>query len=566
MEPETIIKQALKGKYKILEVIGEGGMATVYRAIQTNLNRQVALKVIHQNMVHDEEFINRFKREAQVCSSISHTNIVTVYDVGSVGTVHFMSMEYLEGMTLREIIKAKGPLTVDDTARFLSPIAYVLGIMHSKGIVHRDIKSSNIFITNNGRAVLMDFGVVLTEGHEPLSIKGSILGTPEYMSPEQAEGKLKVDGRSDIYSLGVVIFECLTGSLPFHSENYITILYNILNEPPPAITLINPKVPKWLSSIVLSCLQKDRSLRIQDGFILAKSLREKEKFKAIASKSDKENFIRKIYPKHLVNPHLLKIFKQDPSSSYTKETFLKLLIISTSIVIVFLIWLRFGSEHNRAGNKHEFNAQTESDSVIKQDKKSSDTTLVSVTVLQNNIADSGKKGIKKGTNINSSTESDTDINTTIQKYIESGDRIKKEGLFKEAITKYKLALNLDSKNRSLKQKINETINSWRESVISLGEAYVHESKYDSAIYIFATFKNFDKNDKIINNIIKKTISEKTEFEKSQTLNNNVANIKERLHQLGINLIKVESRTIGNYYISENEVTQKLWVSLSLIHI
>jgi serine/threonine protein kinase len=561
MEPETIIKQALKGKYKILEVIGKGGMATVYRAIQSNLNRQVAIKVIHQNMVHDEEFIKRFKREAQVCSSINHTNIVTVYDVGSIGTVHFMSMEYLEGMTLREIIKVKGPLSPDDTARYLSPIAYVLGIINSKGIVHRDVKSSNIFITNTGRAVLMDFGVVFSEGREPLSIKGSILGTPEYMSPEQAEGKLKVDGRSDIYSLGVVAFECITGSLPFHSDNYITTLYNVLNEQPPSISSINPRVPKWLSSTVGSCLQKDRNLRIQDGFILAKLLREKEKFKVISTRRNKGSLLHKIYSKDLVSPHPVKIIGKYAISGSTKETFLKLLILITSVVIVFLIWVRFGVGHNRSGNENEAYFQTGSNSIYEQDEKSSDTTSVSIIQQQSNIFGSEIKDRKNKTNLNSNSEAGIDLNEEIRKYIESGDRIRKEGLLKEAINKYQLALNLDSKNKNLKLKINETIKSWRESVIRKGKAYSIKSKYDSAIYIYESFRDFDKSDKVINNIIKMTISDKAEFEKRESLNSSAAMIEEGLHQLGIKMIKVESQVIGNYYIGESEVTQQLWLSV-----
>jgi uncharacterized protein (TIGR02145 family) len=281
MEPETIIRHALGDKYEILSVIGKGGMATVYKAIQKSLNRPVALKVIHQNLVHDDEFIKRFIREAQVCSSLSHPNIITVYDVGSLDTVHFMSMEFLEGMTLRDMIKIKGNLSADETSGYIIPIAEALDYIHREGIIHRDVKSSNIFITRSGRVLLMDFGIVFSDSYEALSQSGTMLGTPEYMSAEQAEGNLKIDGRSDIYSLGVVLFECLTSRLPFHSDNYISTLHHVIHDPPSSVTSINPQVPKWINSIVTSCLSKDRNKRIQSGSSLSTALKSRQLIKTI---------------------------------------------------------------------------------------------------------------------------------------------------------------------------------------------------------------------------------------------------------------------------------------------
>jgi serine/threonine protein kinase len=275
MDSDTGIRQALGDKFEILSVIGRGGMATVYKAIQNSLNRLVALKVIHPNLVHDREFVDRFLREAQVCGQLNHPNIVTVYDFGSVGTIHYMSMEYLDGVTLRDKIKSNGILDVKETISYIAPVAQALGYIHQRDIVHRDVKSSNIFVTNEGRSVLMDFGIVFSKGKESLSQYGVVLGTPEYMSPEQADGKTKVDGRSDIYSLGVIMFECLTDSLPFKSDNHLATLYQILHEDPPAVNSLNPRIPLWLTKIVTGCMTKDRSLRISNGIMLADALNNK---------------------------------------------------------------------------------------------------------------------------------------------------------------------------------------------------------------------------------------------------------------------------------------------------
>lgn len=275
MELENLINQALEEKYEIQKVIGRGGMATVYKAIQNSLNRIVALKVIHQNLVHDEEFVGRFLREAQICGQLKHQNIVTVYDFGSIGTVHYMSMEYLEGETLREKIKTRRILGVEETIEYITPIARALGYIHQKGVVHRDVKSSNIFITTDGRPVLMDFGIVYSRTAESLSQYGAVLGTPEYMSPEQADGKIKADGRSDIYSLGVIMFECLTGRLPFKSDNHLSTLHQILHEDPPKVKEFNNTIPAWLAEIIDTCLAKDRSVRIPDGYMLADALSSK---------------------------------------------------------------------------------------------------------------------------------------------------------------------------------------------------------------------------------------------------------------------------------------------------
>ena len=262
--PETQVRIALSSKYEILEEIGRGGMASVYKAVQKNLNRHIALKVIHQNLIYDSEFLQRFHQESKLCASLTHPNIVTIHDEGVVNNVHYMAMEYLSGNDLQRIIKFNKKIIIDDAIKIIISVANALDYAHGKGLIHRDIKSANIFITNEGRTVLTDFGIAFATNSRKLTQTGSVIGTPEYMSPEQAKGLLS-DSRSDIYSLGVVLFECLTGKLPFTSENPLTTIFKILNEKPPSARDLNKEVPQWLSTVVNKVLEKDPKQRFQTG-------------------------------------------------------------------------------------------------------------------------------------------------------------------------------------------------------------------------------------------------------------------------------------------------------------
>jgi len=275
IKPETIVMEALSRDYEIIEIIGKGGMATVYKALHKRLNRTVALKVIHQNLIHDEDLVSRFINEARICAGLNHRNIITVHDIGIIGTVYFIAMEYLEGNDLYSIIRQKGNLSVEETLQFTIPIADALSYMHRLGFIHRDVKSSNVFITKEGRPVLMDFGIVHTNSGKTISTSAEILGTPEYMSPEQAAGNSEMDQRSDIYSFGVMLYEALTGQLPFRGENFLTTLHKVIHEKPKPPIEINRKVPRWLNDLVLTCLQKNKEQRISSADILTNSLTQK---------------------------------------------------------------------------------------------------------------------------------------------------------------------------------------------------------------------------------------------------------------------------------------------------
>jgi serine/threonine protein kinase len=266
--PESQVKLVLSDRYEILEEIGRGAMASVYKAVQKNLNRTVALKVVHRNLVHNTELLDRFHREAQVSASLNHPNLVTIYDEGTEKDIHYMSMEYIEGVDVQTLIKNKGKLGKEKTINIISTIADALDYTHSKGLIHRD--------------VLTDFGLAHAASGSKLTQTGTVMGTPDYMSPEQAEGKV-LDKRTDIYSLGVVMYECLTGTVPFKGDTIIATIYNITAGELKPLIKINPTVPVWLSSISTKMLSRDIDQRFQNAAEVARALKARKQVKVTSS-------------------------------------------------------------------------------------------------------------------------------------------------------------------------------------------------------------------------------------------------------------------------------------------
>ncbi len=270
----TYVKVALSSKYEIIEEIGRGGMSVVYKALQKNLDRTVALKVLPPQLAQDKEYVDRFHREARAVARLQHPNIMTIYDEGVENGIHYMSMELLEGVDLQQRIKKSGPVSVQEIVTVIVPIANALDYAHNNGLVHRDIKCGNIYLNKDGRVILTDFGIAHAIKGTQLTVSGTVLGTPEFMSPEQAEGK-DIDGRSDIYSLGIVMYYSLTGRFPFSGDNPITTIYKILHERYTPISQLTP-VPDWLGSVIDGCLERDPARRIQFAREVSRLLAHKE--------------------------------------------------------------------------------------------------------------------------------------------------------------------------------------------------------------------------------------------------------------------------------------------------
>lgn len=251
----------LAGRYELIEKIGEGGMAVVYKGKDRLLNRYVAIKILRPEFTKDEQFIESFKRESQASARLSHANIVGVYDVGKEGNIHFIVMELIDGKVLSEVIKEKGRIEYKEAISIIRQVASALSLAHKNQIIHRDIKPHNILITSTGVAKLADFGIA--KAVSAATIVGGnnkIMGSVHYFSPEQARGAY-VDERSDIYSLGIVLYEMLTGKVPFDGDNPVSIALMHINDPMPSLTKEVPGIPPQLEKIVNKATEKYQSNR-----------------------------------------------------------------------------------------------------------------------------------------------------------------------------------------------------------------------------------------------------------------------------------------------------------------
>jgi len=247
--------------YKILEKLGEGGMGEVYLAEDTKLKRKIALKFLPSHLTADKEIIGRFEREAQAAASLNHPNIITVHEIGEHEGRTFIAMEYVQGHSLREEI-TKGPMPIDHVIGISTQICEGLHEAHKAGIVHRDIKPENILIDKSGRVKILDFGLARMKGVTKLTKDASTLGTLKYMSPEQYQNK-EVDHRTDIWSFGVVLFEMLTGQLPFQGEYEAAVMYSVVNEEPKSLSTLRQDIPENLDQIASKFLVKDPAMRYQ---------------------------------------------------------------------------------------------------------------------------------------------------------------------------------------------------------------------------------------------------------------------------------------------------------------
>ncbi|ONK23280.1 serine/threonine protein kinase [Bacillus sp. VT-16-64] len=266
-----LIGKRISGRYKIIKVIGGGGMANVYLAHDMILDRDVAVKVLRLDFADEDEFIRRFQREAQSATSLAHSNIVNIYDVGEEGNIYYIVMEYVDGMTLKQYIQQNHPISVEKTLDIMQQLTSGLSHAHYNHIIHRDIKPQNILIDHEGTVKITDFGIAMALSATSITHTNAVLGSVHYLSPEQARGGMATK-KSDIYSLGIVMFELLTGRLPFFGESAVSIALKHLQSETPSPRRWNPDIPQSVENIVLKATAKDPFLRYNNVDEMEKDL------------------------------------------------------------------------------------------------------------------------------------------------------------------------------------------------------------------------------------------------------------------------------------------------------
>lgn len=310
-----MIGRQIGGRYELLEKIGGGGMAIVYKARDILLNRKVAVKILREQYVHDEDFIRRFRREAQSAASLSHPNVVSIYDVGKEQDVHYIVMEYVAGSNLNEEIRRRAPFQVEEAVQITLQICDALDHAHQNHIIHRDIKPHNILIGRNGRVKVTDFGIARAASSTDITQTGSVIGSVHYLSPEHAKG-MKQGEKSDIYSLGIVLYQMLTNQLPFSGDSPISVALKHLQEQVEPPRKLNPHIPPEVEAIILKTLQKSPEERYRSAKELLHDLET-----VVGERSDtKIRFMDKAMLQEDMDDHPTKVIPLKPTENDEEPT------------------------------------------------------------------------------------------------------------------------------------------------------------------------------------------------------------------------------------------------------
>ena len=315
-----IVKGAkINDRYQIIKTLGEGGMANVYLAHDTILDRNVAVKVLRGDLANDEKFVRRFQREALSASSLSHPNIVEMYDVGEDDGQYYIVMEYVDGKTLKQVLKSRGHLSITEVVDIMLQLTDGMAHAHDAYIIHRDIKPQNIMILSNGMIKITDFGVATALNSTQLTQTNSVMGTVHYLPPEQAQGKGSTI-KSDIYSMGIMMYELLTGLVPYKGDNAVEIALKHLKEPLPSVRKSNPSIPQSIENVIIKATAKNPKNRYAD----ARAMHEDLLTALDESRKDEKRYVYK-YPENeldetkKLDDDLEKLRKQEEEKKKLKE-------------------------------------------------------------------------------------------------------------------------------------------------------------------------------------------------------------------------------------------------------
>ena len=501
-----IIKgQLIDERYKIIKSIGEGGMANVYLAYDTILEREVAVKILRGDLAEDEKFVRRFQREANSASSLKHPNIVEVYDVGEDNGKYFIVMEYINGKTLKSLIKKRGVLTVEEVVDIMLQLTSAVSCAHDSYIIHRDIKPQNVMILEDGRVKITDFGIAMALNNNELTQTNSVMGSVHYLPPEQANGSGSTI-KSDIYSLGILMFELLTGKLPFKGENAVEIAIKQMREPIPSVCEISPDIPQIVENVILKACAKNPKNRYDS----AREMYEDLKTCLDPVRRDEKRVVYK-YPENdldetKVMPNLSRLnnhINEDTEVEDTKENknFKKIILILGIVAAVLIIGIIIAVVVGKSGNKEisipdELVGEKRSDviDILKEDgfivkeKKDYSDKYEKNIVIKVNPKENAK--VKKGSTV-TITVSKGKKQITIEDYTGMNIDTVKKDLEKAGISVVITAEKVD-KNSKVKEKSITKQSIQAGEKLTKGDAI--ELTYATLITVYPDFTNgkYDK--------------------------------------------------------------------------
>ena len=332
------MSEYIGNRYKVLKLLGKGGMAYVYLAFDTILKREVAVKVMKSDMSDDELALERFKREAGAVTQLSHPNIVDVYDVGDEDDKHYIVMEYVRGYTLKQLIKKRGPIPYKEAVWMIKQLAGALMEAHRNNVIHRDVKSQNVLIKDDGTVKLSDFGIALANNAMQITKKDSVLGSVHYLAPELSQGK-QANMQSDIYSLGIVFYELLTGDVPFKADTPINVALRHIKEDVPSVRKFNPEIPQSVENVLIKATAKSLNNRYKNIALMLQDLNE-------CLKKDHLNDPKLVFNNEVNRSNSDSVFVSDLADRNQKEkrspisiiflTLVSLLSIGAVVIVLFL--------------------------------------------------------------------------------------------------------------------------------------------------------------------------------------------------------------------------------------
>ncbi len=414
MNSDYLVGTVLESRYEILEMIGSGGMATVYKARCRVLNRFVAIKVLKDSLKYDMDVVKRFNAESRAAAGLSHPNIVQVYDVSEAGGLDYIVMEYVDGITLKDYIKRRGALPWKEACDFAIQIGNALECAHKNHIIHRDIKPHNVLLKRDGMIKVADFGIAQAATTETRVANNSNLGSVHYISPEQGRGGY-TDERSDIYSLGVVLYEMLTGRLPFDGDNAVAIALMKLEKEPTDCRIINPSIPDSVGQIVMKAISKEQYARYQTASEMVADLQAltKSNVKPVLAKSDEEKFETR-------RMHVTKMEERKRERKRKSDITKRITLIAVALILSVVAVFAIGSlvSNLMDGDSEQYKVPNVVGMTLEEAKVALEAAKMDVTIVEEKSAE-----IEKGIVIRQNIEPDREVkkNRKIEIVVSIGD-------------------------------------------------------------------------------------------------------------------------------------------------